>query len=124
MASAQRDCGDGSLVLQSTTLPMAREAKALIEGDNGALLMATGVSGPFAGPVSGPIEGLKQLVDGKIRGICTSGDRGQFTPTRLFRSKDGGLWIGTRKVYCTCTRAGSIDSRHGRSLRQLHKGHF
>ena len=71
------------------------EAKALIEGDDGALLMATGVSGPFAGPVNGSIEGLKQLVDGKIRGYALPGIAGQFTPTRLFRSKDGSLWIGT-----------------------------
>ncbi len=71
------------------------EAKALIEGDDGALLMATGMSGPFAGPVNGSIEGLKQLVDGKIRGYALPGIAGQFTPTRLFRSKDGSLWIGT-----------------------------
>ena len=77
-------------------LPDGRvEAKALIEGDNGALLMATGISGPFAGPVTGSIEGLKQLVDGKIRGYALPGIAGQFRPTRLFRSRDGSLWIGT-----------------------------
>jgi signal transduction histidine kinase/ligand-binding sensor domain-containing protein len=71
------------------------EAKAFIEGDNGALLMATGRSGPLAGPVTGSIEGLKQLVDGKIGSYALPGIAGQFNPTRLFRSRDGSLWIGT-----------------------------
>src|SRR5271165_6906904 len=71
------------------------EAKSLIEGDNGALLMATGMSGPLTGPVIGLVGGLKQLVGGKIRDYALSGIAGQFRPTRLFRSGDGSLWIGT-----------------------------
>ncbi len=71
------------------------EAKAFIEGDNGELLMATGMSGPLAGPVTGSIEGLKQLVGGKISGYAPPGIGGKFRPTRLFRSRDGSLWIGT-----------------------------
>ena len=57
--------------------------------------MATGISGRFAGPVNGSIGGLKQLVAGKIRDYALPGIAGQFTPTRLFRSSDGSLWIGT-----------------------------
>jgi len=71
------------------------EARALIQGDNGALLMATGRSGPHAGPVIGLIDGLKQLVGGKIRRYALPGITGQFKPTRLFRSSDGSLWVGT-----------------------------
>ncbi len=71
------------------------EARALIEGGNGALLMATGISGPVAGPVNGSIEGLKQLVGGKIQDYALPGIAGHFRPTCLFRSRDGSLWIGT-----------------------------
>ena len=71
------------------------EAKALIEGDNGALLMATGISGPLAGSVTGALEGLKQLVGGQIQDYALPGIAGQFRPTCLFRSRDGSLWIGT-----------------------------
>ena len=71
------------------------EARALIEDDNGALLMATGTSGPLASSVTGLSEGLKQLVDGKIRSYSLPGIAGQFRPTCLFRSSDGSLWIGT-----------------------------
>ncbi|HTZ57220.1 MAG TPA: two-component regulator propeller domain-containing protein, partial [Acidobacteriaceae bacterium] len=71
------------------------EAKALIDGDRGALLMATGISGPLAGPVTGSIEGLKQLAGGKIRDYALPGHAGQFRPTCFFRSNDGSLWIGT-----------------------------
>jgi len=71
------------------------EAKALIEGDHGELLMATGMSGPFTGPVIGVTGGLKELVGGKIRDYALPGIAGEFRPTRLFRSGDGSLWIGT-----------------------------
>ena len=71
------------------------EARALIEGDNGALLMATGPSGPLASSVTGLSEGLKQLVGGKIRSYALPGIAGQFRPTCLFRSRDGSLWVGT-----------------------------
>ena len=42
-----------------------------------------------------PMEGLKQLVAGKIRDYTLPAIVGKFTPLRLFRSSDGGLWIGT-----------------------------
>ncbi len=71
------------------------EAKALIEGDNGELLMATGMSGPLTGPVIGVTGGLKQLVGGKIQDYALPRIAGEFRPTRLFRSRDGSLWIGT-----------------------------
>jgi len=71
------------------------EARALIEGGNGALLIATGLSGPLAGPVTAPIDGLKQLVRERIQSYVTPGLPGQFKPTRLFRSSDGALWVGT-----------------------------
>ena len=41
------------------------------------------------------IEGLKRLVDGKIRSYPLPGFAEQFRPTCLFRSSDGSLWIGT-----------------------------
>ena len=71
------------------------EARALIEGENGALLMATGRSGPLASSVTGLIDGLKQLEDGKIRSYPLPGVVGQFRPTCLYRSRDGSLWMGT-----------------------------
>jgi signal transduction histidine kinase/ligand-binding sensor domain-containing protein len=71
------------------------EARALIEGDNGALLMTTGTSGPLASSVTGLSEGLKQLVGGEIRSYALPGIDGRFRPTCLFRSEDGSLWVGT-----------------------------
>ncbi len=71
------------------------EARALIEGDNGVLLMATGAAGPLASSVTGLSEGLKQFVDGKIRRYLLPGIAGQFRSTCLFRSRDGSLWVGT-----------------------------
>ena len=52
------------------------EARALIEGDNGVLLMATGAAGPLASSVTGLSEGLKQLVGGKIRSYSLPGIAG------------------------------------------------
>jgi ligand-binding sensor domain-containing protein len=58
-------------------------ADALIEGhDNGPLLLATN-------------DGLKQLVSGKIENYALPAIAGQFRPSRLFRSRDGSLWVGT-----------------------------
>ena len=101
------------------------EVKALIEGDNGALLMATGISGPLAGSVTGAMEGLKQLVGGKVRDFALAGIAGQFRPTRLFRSRDGSLWIGTTQGLLH-SHQGRIDRflSHRRSLRSFHKGCF
>ena len=71
------------------------EARALIEGDNGALVMAMGRSGPLASSVTGLMAGLKQLVGGRIRSYPLPGVVGQFRPTCLYRTTDGSLWIGT-----------------------------
>ena len=71
-------------------------AHALLEDENGALLMATGMSSPPATLVTSAIEaGLKELVAGKIRGYDLPGTAAKFKPTRLFRSSDGSLWVGT-----------------------------
>src|ERR1700730_2219727 len=74
---------------------VAIEARALIEGDDGALLMATGTSGTLASSVTGLSEGLEQLVGGKVRSYTLPGISNHFRPTCLFRSSDGSLWIGT-----------------------------
>ena len=79
------------------TLPgKAARAHALLEDDNGVLVMAT--SDSFAGNVvSSSIEGLKQLVGGEIRSYPLPVIGGQFRPTYLLRSRDGSLWIGTTR---------------------------
>jgi signal transduction histidine kinase/ligand-binding sensor domain-containing protein len=64
----------------------------LLEDDKGELLMATSNS---LGVISGAGEGLKKLVDGKIRSYPIPDIAGQFRPTRVLRSSDGSLWVGT-----------------------------
>src|ERR1700683_1813428 len=54
---------------------------ALIEGDNGALLIAMR-------------GGIRQLVDGKTEAYPLPGAGRQF-PNHLLRDRNGGLWIGT-----------------------------
>ena len=68
------------------------KAHELLEDNKGALLMV--VSGSL-GVISGAGEGLKQLVDGKIQDYPLPHIAGQFRPTRLLRSSDGSMWIGT-----------------------------
>jgi signal transduction histidine kinase len=64
-------------------LPEAQsEINAMIEGDNGTLLLAMH-------------GGLKQLVDGKVQAYSFPGVVQQFRPVSLLRDRDGGLWIGT-----------------------------
>jgi ligand-binding sensor domain-containing protein len=58
------------------------EIYALIEGDNGALLIASR-------------GGIRQLIDGKAEAYALQGAEQQFTPNRLLRDRHGGLWIGT-----------------------------
>jgi signal transduction histidine kinase/ligand-binding sensor domain-containing protein len=58
-------------------------SQMLNEGDSGALLIATN-------------NGVKQFIDKKIRAFPLSTGQ-QFTPHKLFRDRDGGLWIGTGK---------------------------
>jgi signal transduction histidine kinase/ligand-binding sensor domain-containing protein len=64
----------------------------LLEDDKGTLLMATSSS---LGVISGAGEGLKQLVDRKFRSYPLPDVAGQFKPTRVLRSSDGSLWVGT-----------------------------
>ena len=87
-------CGDGRLAApERYTVPgNAVKAHELLEDGQGALLMAVSNS---LGVISGAGEGLKQLVDGKIRNYPLPDIAGQFRPTRLLRSSDGSLWVGT-----------------------------
>ena len=57
--------------------------QSLIEGDNGALLVA----------IRG---GVRQLVDGEAMPYPLPGPEREFQPNKLFRDREGGLWIGTR----------------------------
>jgi signal transduction histidine kinase/ligand-binding sensor domain-containing protein len=55
--------------------------QVLSEGDNGALLIATR-------------SGIRQLADGKDTTLPLPGAGRQSTPNKLFRDRNGGLWIG------------------------------
>ena len=59
----------------------ASEIHSLIEGDNGALLVATR-------------GGIMQVVDGKASAYELPGIGQHLNPFRLLRDRDGGLWIG------------------------------
>jgi len=67
-----------------------------IEGDNGALWMAT----------SGRIS---QLVDGRVEPLPLPTD-GQFHPYRFLRDREGGLWIATSGQGLWHLHQGRIDS--------------
>jgi signal transduction histidine kinase/ligand-binding sensor domain-containing protein len=54
---------------------------ALIEGDNGAILIALR-------------SGMRQLVDGRSEPYPLPGAWRESSPNRLLRDRDGGLWIG------------------------------
>jgi ligand-binding sensor domain-containing protein len=56
----------------------------LIEGDNGALLIAMQ-------------RGIKQLVNGKVEAYPMLGAGRQFHAGSLLRDRNGGLWIGTKE---------------------------
>jgi signal transduction histidine kinase/ligand-binding sensor domain-containing protein len=58
------------------------EPRALIGGDDGALL------------ISMP-GGIRQLVDGKAESYPLPGIGPKFSPNGLLRDRNGGLWIGT-----------------------------
>jgi signal transduction histidine kinase/ligand-binding sensor domain-containing protein len=53
-----------------------------IESDNGALLISTR-------------SGITRLVDGKSDAYPLPGSVGKYTPVRMLRDRNGGLWIGT-----------------------------
>jgi signal transduction histidine kinase/ligand-binding sensor domain-containing protein len=58
------------------------EIRALIDGDNGGLLISMH-------------GGIRQLVDGKVEAYSLPGSGRQFNADRLLRDRNGGLWIGT-----------------------------
>jgi signal transduction histidine kinase/ligand-binding sensor domain-containing protein len=72
------------------------EIRALIEGDNGALI------------ASMP-SGIRQLVDGKVEAYSLPGPARQFKPNKLLRDRDGGLWIGTTDRGLLHVHQGSTD---------------
>ncbi len=76
------DCGDGSLVLRSSIRCQTPQSQRLIEGDNGALLIAMR-------------GGIRQLVDGKAEAYPLPGAGRAVHPHSLLRDRNGGLWIGT-----------------------------
>jgi signal transduction histidine kinase/ligand-binding sensor domain-containing protein len=57
-------------------------SQSLLEADDGALLIAMR-------------SGIRQLVDGKVERYPLPVVGPQFKPSRLFRDRDGGLWIAT-----------------------------
>ena len=76
--------------------PMPATAQALIEGDNGALLVS----------VHG---GIRQLVDGKVGAYTLPGGGRQFNPGRMLLDRDGGLWIGTSGQGLLHVHQGQMD---------------
>jgi signal transduction histidine kinase/ligand-binding sensor domain-containing protein len=71
------------------------EIAALIEGENGTLLI--GMSG-----------GMSQLVDGQVKPWPLPG-AGQFTPDSLLRDHDGSLWIATLNRGLLHIHQGKVD---------------
>jgi signal transduction histidine kinase/ligand-binding sensor domain-containing protein len=66
-----------------------------LESDNGALLISAR-------------SGITRLVDGKADAYPLPGPVGKYTPVRLLRDRNGGLWIGT-------TDRGLLHVHHGRT---------
>ena len=82
---------------------------ALIEGDDGRLLIATH-------------GGIRQLVDGKAEAIRFQATGRQFNPTSLLRDRNGGLWIGTSDRGLLHVHQGRTDRVYAvrRSVRRFH----
>src|SRR4029077_16161449 len=74
----------------------ARGITSLIEGDNGALLMATH-------------EGIKRFVERKSEAYPLPGIGRQFTPHSMLRDRNGGLWIGTENQGLLHVHQGRTD---------------
>src|SRR5271166_1948786 len=74
----------------------ASEIHALMQGDNGALLIATR-------------GGMVQLVEGQVVAYPLPGTGPQFNPFRLLRDRNGGLWIGTRDRGLFHVHQGRVD---------------
>jgi signal transduction histidine kinase/ligand-binding sensor domain-containing protein len=72
------------------------EIRQLIEGDNGALLISMH-------------GGLRQFLDGKAEIYSLPDIPLQIKPTRLFRDRDGGLWIGTQDRGLLHINQGRLD---------------
>jgi signal transduction histidine kinase/ligand-binding sensor domain-containing protein len=72
----------GAAKLFPIPAPGAAHSQALIEDDNGAPLIAVP-------------SGIRRLVQGKAEVYPLPETARQFRPHLLFRSRDGGLWIGT-----------------------------
>jgi ligand-binding sensor domain-containing protein len=53
--------------------------------------------------------GIRQLVDGKAEAYTLPGSQRLFRPIRLFRDRDGGLWIGTIDQGLLHVHQGRID---------------
>jgi signal transduction histidine kinase/ligand-binding sensor domain-containing protein len=81
--------------LYPTPGPVA-EFRALIDGDNDALLMSMP-------------GGIRRLVDGKVEAYPLPGIGLQFSPTKLLRDRDGGLWIGTNSQGIVHVHQGRAD---------------
>jgi signal transduction histidine kinase/ligand-binding sensor domain-containing protein len=77
--------------------PMAgAEIFALIDGDDGALLIAAN-------------GGMRQIVDGKLEAYSVPGAGQQFKASRLLRDRNGGLWIGTADRGLSHVHQGKTD---------------
>jgi signal transduction histidine kinase/ligand-binding sensor domain-containing protein len=84
--------------------PLPDEASginSLIEGDNGALLIAS------------RREGIQRLVEQKSEAYPLPGVGRQFAPYRMLRDRSGGLWIGTEDQGLSHVHQGRTD-RYGR----------
>jgi ligand-binding sensor domain-containing protein/signal transduction histidine kinase len=71
------------------------EIRALIEDENGALLIALR-------------SGVTRFVDGEARAYPLPG-AGRFKPTHLLRDRNGGLWIGTQERGLVHVHKGRTD---------------
>jgi len=74
--------------------PMPDRVRALMEGDNGALVVVT-------------YSGIRQLVEEKLTAYPLPAADLRFTPNGILRDRDGGLWIGT-------VERGLVHVHHGR----------
>src|SRR5262249_17270922 len=65
-----------------TFMPMPNSPMDIVEDEQGVLLVATG-------------DGIKQFINGRAEPYPVSGAGRQIKPSRVFRDRDGGLWLGT-----------------------------
>jgi len=96
---------------QYSSSPPSVETNAFVEGDDGALLLATS-------------DGLKQLVGDEMRSYTPPDVAAQFRPNRLLRTRDGSLWIGTHEGLWHVHRGrtdqfGAVDGLSGSFISQV-----